>query len=225
LDQQEGSIMRVKSVVLVLVGVVIGVAIGPVAARLGAQKQQYVRLTTPRIPAVEAQKMTPEQKAIRGNANIAVVLNDPVLAKHWWDWLTFMYDIQGTRGDSALKLRDKELLLLRTSYLNHDDWLWGMHTPMAKDAGRTAEEIARIPKGPNATGWDDKDKALLMAADELHADSFISDATWKKLSSYYNQNQMLDIVFFVGTYATNAYYANSTGLPYAQGRATPVPKE
>src|SRR5882724_7484652 len=140
--------MSYKAIALVLLGVLIGTvagtAIGPVltrrttlhAAVASASSQarpfKYTRLTTPRIPAIEAKDMTPEQKAIGGNANIATVLNNPGLAKAWWDWLTYVYDIRGTRGDSALNLMEKEILLLRTAWLNHDDWLWGMHSPMAK---------------------------------------------------------------------------------------------
>ena len=71
--------MSFKSLALVLVGVVIGVSIGPVMTRVAAQQRKpYVRLNSPRIPAVDPQNMTPEQKAVRGNANIAVLLNDPV---------------------------------------------------------------------------------------------------------------------------------------------------
>ncbi len=231
--------MSYKAIALVLVGIVIGsvgsATIGPVLTRevtLGAaaapeQSQpparKYTRLTTPRIPPVKADTMTPEQKAIGGNANIAIALNNPALAKAWWAWLTYVYDIQGTRGNAALNLMDKEILLLRTSFLTHDDWLWGMHVPMAKEYGRTDVEIARIAKGPNAPGWSDKDKALMSAADELHYDSFISDDTWKKLTSHYNTQQMLEILFVVGTYHTSAYYANSTGLPYAPGRNVGLP--
>lgn len=101
--------------------------------------------------------------------------------------------------------------------------LQGMHLPMAKGYGFSDEVLARIPKGASAAGWDDKQRALLSAADELHYDSFISDDTWKKLSSYYNTKQMLDILFFVGTYHTNAYYTNSTGMPYAAGRNVGLP--
>jgi alkylhydroperoxidase family enzyme len=218
--------VRVKSLILVLNGVVAGLAIGPTITRISAQhRKPYVRLTTPRIPPIDPKNMTPEQVAVHGNENVAIVLNDPVLAKRWFEWLTFIYDFSGARGDAALSRKDKEILLLRTSWLNHDEWLWGQHTPMAKDVGRTEEEIARIPKGASAPGWSDKERALLSAADELHYDSFISDDTWKKLSSYYNQKQMLDIVFIAGVYTTNAYYANSTGLPSTPGHTTPLPKD
>jgi 4-carboxymuconolactone decarboxylase len=217
--------VKFTSAVFMLAGIVIGVAIGPFITRVGAQQSRkpYARLTTPRIAAVQAADMTPEQKAIGGNANIASLLHNPGLAKQWWAWLTFIYDQKGTRGDAALPLNDKELLLMRTAWLTNDHWLQGMHVPMAKDYGFSEEMLARIPKGASASGWDDKQRALLTAADELHYDSFITDDTWKKLKAYYNDKQMLDILFFVGTYHTNAYYTNSTGMPFATGRTTTLP--
>src|SRR6185369_10558941 len=102
--------MRFKSAVLVLFGIAVGIGLGPVITHVTAQQsKKYVRLTTPRIPAVKAEDMTPEQKAIGGNANIASLLHNPGLAKQWWQWLTFEYDQKGTRGDAALPLMDKEL--------------------------------------------------------------------------------------------------------------------
>ena len=121
------------------------------------------------------------------------------------------------RGDAALKLYDKELVILRTNWLCHDDWVWGQHVPIAKREGRADADIQRIPKGPAASGWDDKDRALLKAADELHTDQFISDATWNALTKYYNTKQMLDLIFTVGNYHLNAMFTNSVGMPFQPG--------
>ena len=44
------------------------------------------------------------------------------------------------------------------------------------------------------------DAALLRAADELHDDAFISDATWSTLASRYSTEQLMDVVFCVGQY-------------------------
>ena len=79
--------MRYKFVVLVLVGIAIGIGISPVISRVSAQQKKYVRLTTPRIPAVKAEEMTPEQKREAINTRTAmdvlrdanaVVVDDPL---------------------------------------------------------------------------------------------------------------------------------------------------
>jgi hypothetical protein len=55
------------------------------------------------------------------------------------------------------------------------------------------------------------------AADELHAQAFITDQTWNTLAKYFNTRQMLDIIFLAGVYTTNAYFNNSVGMPFTEG--------
>ena len=50
----------------------------------------------------------------------------------------------------------------------------------ARQAGLTDDEIAASPR-PRRRGWSTDDAELLRAADELHADTRISDATWAAL--------------------------------------------
>jgi hypothetical protein len=95
--------------------------------------------------------------------------------------------------------------------------VWGQHVPIVKRNGRTDEDVARIPKGPTADGWNQKDRLLMQAVEELHEDQFISDETWDGLSRIYNTKQMIDLIFTVGNYHTNAMYTNSVGMPFEKG--------
>ena len=79
------------------------------------------------------------------------------------------------------------------------------------------EEIARIPKGPDAPGWSEFDSDLLRATDELLDDSFISDATWKKLEAHYETRQLMDLVFAVGQYKLVSMALNSFGVQLYPG--------
>ncbi len=87
----------------------------------------------------------------------------------------------------------------------------GQHVLYGRNAGLTDEEIARIKAGPDAEGWDAFDASLLRAADELHADAFISDATWAALSERYNTQQLMDVVFTVGQYNLVSMALNTFG--------------
>ncbi len=81
-----------------------------------------------------------------------------------------------------------------------------------REAGLTDEEIARIKEGPDTDGWDPFDATLLRAADELHADAFISDETWTALSERYTTQQLMDVVFTVGQYNMVSMALNSFGV-------------
>jgi 4-carboxymuconolactone decarboxylase len=113
---------------------------------------------------------------------------------------------------STLPARERELLILRTGYLCRSDYEWSQHVVIGKAAGITDEEIARIKEGPDASGWSAEDATVIRAADELHNESFISDATWHELSKRYDTKQLIDVVFAVGQYHLVSMALNTLGV-------------
>jgi hypothetical protein len=83
---------------------------------------------------------------------------------------------------------------------------------MARDAGLTDEEIARIAFGPGAPHWTPLEAGLLRAADELIGDGAISEATWATLASELDARQLMDVIFTVGAYETIAWMMRSFDL-------------
>jgi len=118
--------------------------------------------------------------------------------------------------------RHRELLILRTAWHCHADYEWGQHVRIAKAAGLSDEEIARVPAGPDAAGWAPLDAALLRAADELHADSAIADPTWATLASSLDERQLIEVCMVVGQYHLVAYTLNSLGVQ-PEDDAAPFP--
>src|SRR5690606_38199303 len=100
------------------------------------------------------------------------------------------------------------------------------HVRIARRAGLTDEEIERVKQGPDAAGWSADDALLLRAADELHRDACLSDATWEALAHRYDERRMIEVPMLVGHYHMVAYPQCSLG---AQGEghcaaATGVPR-
>jgi alkylhydroperoxidase family enzyme len=118
---------------------------------------------------------------------------------------------------STLSPRHRELLILRTGWLCGSEYEWGQHVLLAQRCDITDEEIARVQTGPDATGWDPFEASLLRAADELHADAMVSDATWAALAQRYDAEQLLDTIFTVGQYHTVAFALNSCGVQLDAG--------
>jgi 4-carboxymuconolactone decarboxylase len=82
----------------------------------------------------------------------------------------------------------------------------------------TDAEILRVTKGPDAPGWSKTDTLLLRAADELHRDYFISDATWQGLkAANYTDQQLTDAIFTVGQYTMVSMFLNSAGVQLEPG--------
>ena len=82
---------------------------------------------------------------------------------------------------------------------------------MGQDAGLTEAEVSRVTTGPEADGWDDFDRALLRAADELHTSRFVSDETWNTLKQRYSEGQLREVVMIVGNYTQLSMFHNTIG--------------
>ncbi|WP_194827973.1 carboxymuconolactone decarboxylase family protein [Nocardia sp. XZ_19_231] len=114
---------------------------------------------------------------------------------------------------STLTARQRELLVLRVAAVRRCGYEWAQHVILAAGAGLGPEEITRISEGPAAPGWSATDRRLLTAVDELLADGVVRDDTWNALATEFDEHQLMDLVFVVGTYTMLAMALNSFGVP------------
>ena len=117
----------------------------------------------------------------------------------------------------ALPARDRELLILRTAINCRADYEWGQHVPIAHGTGIDEAEVAAVVDGPDHASWSDFDRALLRAADELHTDYAISDATWNALSARYSVQELIEVPFTVGQYHMVAMALKTLGVEREPG--------
>ncbi|HEY5646470.1 MAG TPA: carboxymuconolactone decarboxylase family protein [Pseudomonadales bacterium] len=178
-----------------------------------------MRLSEPRIPALQAQDWNDAQKALlapfieRGDVlNIfKTMVNHPDLARRW---MVFANHIL---GKSTLGVRERELVILRIGYLCQAGYEWGQHVLIARAAGMSDEEIRSCKTGPDTPGLADLDRLLLRATDELHEDAHVSDATWRGLEQHLSRQQLMDLVFTVGQYNLVSMALNSFGVQADEG--------
>ncbi len=144
-------------------------------------------------------------------ANIfATLVRHPGLFRRW---LPF----GGKLLAGKLPARDRELLILRTAHLCRAEYEWGQHRLLGLRAGISEQEVERVREGAQAEGWDEFDAALLRAADELHAQSQIEDATWATLAGSYDESQLIEVPMLVGHYHLVAFALNSLGVELEPG--------
>ncbi len=117
----------------------------------------------------------------------------------------------------ALPARDRELLILRTAFNCGSDYEWGQHVIIAEQAGLGRDEIDRVASALDAGGWNERDACLLGAADELHASSTLSDATWANLATHYDQAQLIEFCMLIGNYHMIAFTLNALGVQREPG--------
>jgi alkylhydroperoxidase family enzyme len=129
-------------------------------------------------------------------------------------WLVFGAHVL---GKSSLTAREREILILRIGWLSRCEYEWGQHVVIGRRAGLSDTEIAAIAEGPASSGLPAFERTLLCAADELHGDQFISDATWSALRERYDDRQVIDLIFTVGQYTLVCMALNSLGVQLEAG--------
>jgi alkylhydroperoxidase family enzyme len=132
-------------------------------------------------------------------------------------WLVFGNHIL---GKSTLPARERELLILRIGFLCQSGYEWGQHVLIARREGMSDDEIRSAKSGSTTAELPEVDRLLLRAAEELHADAFISDPTWQGLSEHFSTEQLMDIVFTVGQYNLVSMALNSFGVQADPGLPT-----
>jgi 4-carboxymuconolactone decarboxylase len=128
-------------------------------------------------------------------------------------WLPF----GGKLLNGRLPARSRELMILRTGWNCRAEYEWGQHVPIARRAGLTDAEIAAIAEPLIGASWSALDAALLRAADELHGDARISDATWTTLAAAYDERQLIELCMLIGHYHLVAFTLNSLGVELDAG--------
>jgi 4-carboxymuconolactone decarboxylase len=184
-----------------------------------ATRPSSPRPSMPRVKPLALEAMTDEQRAL-----VKPQMRDGQVPNLYATLVTHVkfYEPRRRFGsyvqrDSHLPAKTRELLILRTAWLNNTAYEWAHHVPYAKDAGLSESEIARIAKGASAQGWSEEQIALLNAADELRRETFIADATWKTLNKYYTVPEILEVIYTVGGYAMTGDAINSLGIQLEAG--------
>lgn len=135
-----------------------------------------------------------------------------LLLKHprlFWPWLRFASRLMPY---GTLDRRDAELVILRVAWNCRSRYEWGQHVAIGMLAGLTAEDVARVPDGPDAPGLNALRSALMQATDELHHDRVISAPTWQRLSEHYGNKQLIELSMLIGHYEMLAGVLNSSGI-------------
>ncbi len=78
--------------------------------------------------------------------------------------------------------------------------------------GLSLEEIAAIKEDPDAPNWNQQDRAVLRAVDEIRENSRISDATWTALARHFSRHQIMDLVFTIGHYVMLSWAFATMGI-------------
>jgi alkylhydroperoxidase family enzyme len=193
----------------------------------------------PRLPPVDREEVGAAVRAVTDRLLQGIARSGPDLAtvpleaipeimftlcrypQLWQSIIDVTVQIQG--ANALLPARDRKLAILRVGWLCQAPYEFGEHVAQARRLGFGSEEIERIVVGSRDPGWDDHERAVLRAAEELHEDAMVSDATWAQLSARLDGQQLFELLVVIGQFTATAYFQNALRLrlePGNQGLAS-----
>ena len=174
----------------------------------------------PRLRPVAAPTFTDEQRALVAtysgvfgtDSDLKTLLLHPELVKGVLPFANYIL------SESTLTPRHRELLIMRTAWQSRSTFLWYKHQPRLRATGFPDRDDSRLVASGKSRA--DIEDTLLLAADELHTKSFVSDETWRALSRSYNEHQLMDAVFTIAETTMLAGLVNSVDMERELGGFT-----
>lgn len=116
----------------------------------------------------------------------------------------------GVLDRGPVEIRDRELVILRTTARCGSEYEWGVHvTAFARPLGFSEEEIRGTVLADATDGlWDDRQRLLLRLCDELHDENSISDLLWAEMAQVFAADVLTELVYTVGLYHAVSFLTN-----------------
>jgi len=124
--------------------------------------------------------------------------------------------------DLALTIRQRELVIDRTTARLGASYEWGIHIGLfAGKAGLTEEQVTSVTYGsPSDDCWEDNDRAVIAAVDALLDTADIDDATWVNLVAAVGEEGAIDLLLLCGWYHSIAFVVRAIRLDPEPGMPT-----
>jgi len=121
-----------------------------------------------------------------------------------------------------LTVRQRELVIARTTALCRSEYEWGVHIALfASQVGFDEAQVISLASGqPQDACWSVGDRLLMELCDVLHAHCTVDDALWQSLKSSFSDEGILELLMLAGFYRTVSYLTNALRLPAEPGSAS-----
>ena len=120
----------------------------------------------------------------------------------------------------SLTMRDREIVIDRTCARCRCEYEWGVHVAFFATRVELSEAQVRSLTHGHAVDlcWTDlRDRLLVEAVDELHANADISDQLWERLRPTFDDAQILDVLMLCGWYHAVSFAANGARVALEDG--------
>ncbi len=121
----------------------------------------------------------------------------------------------GLLDKGALSLRQREIVIDRTTARLGCEYEWGVHIAFfAERVAMNAAQVSAMVHGPaDAACWTVDEQSLLALVDDLVDRRTITDATWTSLATHFDETQILEAIALIGYYHTISFLCLGLKLP------------
>jgi alkylhydroperoxidase family enzyme len=118
----------------------------------------------------------------------------------------------GLLDPGSISLRQREIVILRTTALCGSEYEWGVHVAFfGPAAGFTPAQLAATQSG-DLSPFSPDDAVLVELCDALHRGAAVPDALWHRLAAIYRPDQLVELVALAGQYHMISYITNALGV-------------
>ncbi|WP_088625974.1 carboxymuconolactone decarboxylase family protein [Oceanicola sp. 22II-s10i] len=127
--------------------------------------------------------------------------------------------------EADVPIRPKEIAIMRTTALTGAEYPWGMHVSIfgeqcgLDEAAINDLTLAESWESLTDPRWSDEDRLAIRMADELYANTNVTDETWALLTRTWPVEQVIELVFASGVYHLASYFTKTTAVPLEDGQA------
>lgn len=143
----------------------------------------------------------------------STLARDPRLAKKFF--------ASGLLDKGNLTVRQREIVIDRTTALCASEYEWGVHAAVYQQAAGLSDEQIRatVTDNAHASCWSEEDRLLVELCDALHHDCDVDNSLWGRLVAKFDDIALLELLMLAGFYRTVSYLTNALRLPLEEGAA------
>ena len=199
----------------------------PIASALFLLTYAMTATAQDRMPPIPADQMTEEQKAAveefkaarnttRFGGPFVPLLRSPEMlsrARNVGDYVRF---------NSVLPPRLSEFVIVITARHWTQQYEWTAHAAIAEREGLSPAIIAAVADGRRPDGMADDEAAVYDFCQELLRGHAVSDPTYARLVSHFDEKGVIDTIGIMGYYQLLAMVMNTARTPLRDGVAPPL---
>jgi 4-carboxymuconolactone decarboxylase len=121
------------------------------------------------------------------------------------------------RFKSPLAPRIREMAILFVCRFWGQDYEWGVHHPLAVEAGLRREIVEAISTGRRPYATDEEEEAAYELVFEILLNKRVSDPTWRRAVQAFGEGGVVDLLGITGYYSFLAVVLNAARTPPPPG--------